>query len=185
MFQGGDQPPNTYEFLNEITNNPCLDEGFKSDRIGCTKFNEGCTKFNEGCTKFNEECTKFNEECTKFCEECTKGFKMRSEVGISPQSLLYELLNEIMDHPCSDGGPGSNRIGCTKFNEGCTKICEGCTKGSKLCFEVGIGPQSFPYGFQNEIMDHPCSDGGPGSNRIGCTKFNEECTKFVKHVPNP
>ena len=39
-----------------------------------------------------------------------------------PQSLFYEFLNEIMGHPCSDGAPGSDRIGCTKFNEGCTKF---------------------------------------------------------------
>ena len=45
---------------------------------------------------------------------------MRSEVGIGPQSLSCGFLNEIMDHPCSDGGPGSDRIGRSKFNEGCT-----------------------------------------------------------------
>ena len=66
-----------------------------------------------------------------------------------------------MDHLSSDGGPGNNKIGCTKFNEGCTKFCEGCTKGSKVHSEVGIGPQSLPYGFQNEIMDHPYLDGEP------------------------
>ena len=78
---------------------------------------------------------------------------MRFEVGIDPQSLPYGFRNEIMDHPCSDGGPISNRIGCTKF-------WEGCTKGLKVCSEVGIGPQSLYYGFLNEIMDHPCSEGG-------------------------
>ena len=78
-----------------------------------------------------------------------------------------------MDHPCSDGGLESFRIGCTKFNEectkfneGCTKFCKGCTKGSKVCFEVGIGSQSLSYGFLNEIMDHPCLDGGPISDRM-------------------
>ena len=85
-----------------------------------------------------------------------------------------------MDHPYSDGGLGSNRIGCTKFNEGCTKFCEGCTMGSKLRSEVGIGLQSLPYGFQNEIMDHPFSDGTFESNRIGCTKFNEGCTNIYE-----
>ena len=30
---------------------------------------------------------------------------MRSEVGMDPQSLSYEFLNEIMDHLCSDGVP--------------------------------------------------------------------------------
>ena len=105
---------------------------------------------------------------------------MRSKVGIGPQSLSYGFLNEIMDHPCSDGGPENDRIGCTKFNEGCTKFCEGSTKGSKVRSEVGISPKSLSYGFLNEIMDHPCLDGGPRSNRIGCTKFNEGCTKGSK-----
>ena len=89
-----------------------------------------------------------------------------------PNTSLW-VPNEIMDHPCSDGGPISNRIGCTKF-------WEGCTKGSKVCFEVGIDPQSLFYGFLNEIMDHPCSDGGPENNKIRCTKFDEGCTKFCE-----
>ena len=53
---------------------------------------------------------------------------MRSEVEIGPQSLSYGFLNEIMDHSCLDGGPGSDKIRCTKFIEGCTKFCEGCVK---------------------------------------------------------
>ena len=72
---------------------------------------------------------------------------MHSEVGINPQSLPYGFQNEIIDYPCSDGGPRNNKIRCTKFNEGCTKFCEGCTKfcegctkGSKVRSEVGIGP---------------------------------------------
>ena len=81
---------------------------------------------------------------------------MRSEVGIGPKSLSYGFLNEIMTHPCSDGGPGSTRLGRTKFNEGCAKFCEECTKGPKVLFEVGINPQSLTYGFLNEIVDHPC-----------------------------
>ena len=97
---------------------------------------------------------------------------MHFEARIDPQSLSYGFLNEIMDHPCSDEGPRSDRMRCTKFNEGCTKFCEGCIKGSKVCSKMGISPQSLPYGFQNEIMDHPCSDKGLKSNRIGCTKSN-------------
>ena len=104
---------------------------------------------------------------------------MRFEVGMDPQILPYGFQNEIMDHPCSNGGPGSDRIectkfnkGCTKFNEGCTKFCEGCTKASKLRSKAGIGPQSLSYGFLNEIMDHSYSDRDPGSDRIECTKFN-------------
>ena len=75
---------------------------------------------------------------------------MRSKVGIDPQSLSYGFLNEIMAHQCSDGGPEITRLRCTKFNEGCTKFCEGCTKHSKVHSEVGIDPQSLPYGFKNE-----------------------------------
>ena len=45
-----------------------------------------------------------------------------------------------MTHPCSDGGPGITKLGCTKFNEECTKFFEGCTKGSKMRSEVGIDP---------------------------------------------
>ena len=108
---------------------------------------------------------------------------MRSEVGMSPQSLSYGFLNEIMDHPCSDEGPERYRIGCTKFNEGCTKICEGCTKGLKMRSEVGIGPKSLYYGFLNEITAHPRSDGDLGITRLGCTKFNEDVPNFVNDVP--
>ena len=52
--------------------------------------------------------------------------------------------------------------------------------GSKQRLEVGIDPQSLPYGFQNEIMDHPYLDEGPKNNRIRCTNFNEGCTKFYE-----
>ena len=49
--------------------------------------------------------------------------------------------------------------------------------------EVGIRPQSLFYGFLNQIMNHPCLDSGPRSDRIGCTKFND-VPNFVKDVPN-
>ena len=67
-----------------------------------------------------------------------------------------------------------------QINKGCTKFCEGCTKRSKVCSEVGIDSQSLPYEFQNEIMDHPYSDGGSENNKIRCTACNEECTKGFK-----
>ena len=85
-----------------------------------------------------------------------------------------------MDHPCLDGDPESDRIGCTKFNEGCTKFCEGCTKGSKVRFEVGIDPQTLPYGFQNEIMYHPCSTRVPEAIGSDVPNFVED----VRWVPN-
>ena len=46
--------------------------------------------------------------------------------------------------------------------------------------EVGIDPQSLPYRFQNEIMNHPNSDGGLGNNGIRWTKFCERCTRRSK-----
>ena len=67
----------SYGFLNEYMVHPCSDGGLKSNRIGCTKFNEGCNK----------------------------GSKVLSEVGIGPRSFSYGFLNEIMDHPCSNGVP--------------------------------------------------------------------------------
>ena len=51
--------------------------------------------------------------------------------------------------------------------------------------EVGIDPQSLSYGFLNEIMDNLCSDGVLRSDGIGCTKFNEGCTKRSKVGINP
>ena len=141
---------------------PCLDGGPKRTRLGCTKFNEGCIKFNEGCTK---------------------GPKVCSEVRRDPQSLCNGILNEIMEHPCWNGGPRISQIGCTKFNEGCTKFCQECTKGPKMRSEVGIGPKSLCYGFLNEIVAHPCSNGGPGIIRLGCTKFNEDVPNYLKDVP--
>ena len=72
------------------------------------------------------------------------------------QTLPYGFQNEIMDHPCSNGGPESDMIGCTKFNEKCTKFCHECTEGPKMRFDVRIDSQSFCYGFLQEIMDHPC-----------------------------
>ena len=148
-----------YGFLNEIMAHPCSDGGPRISRLGCTKF---------------------NEKCTKFCEGYSKGPKMRSKVGIGPKSHCYGFLNEIITHPCSDGGLGSIRLRYTKFNEGCTKFCEGCTNGPKVRSEVGIDTQSLTYGFLNEIVDHPYWNGSPRICRIGCTKFCEGCTKGSK-----
>ena len=50
--------------------------------------------------------------------------------------------------------------------------------------EVGIDPQSLSYGFINEMMDHPCSNGGPRNNKIACTKLMKDVPNFVKDVPN-
>ena len=68
-----------YGFLNEIAAHPWSKGGPEITRLRCTKFNDGCTKF---------------------CEGCTKGLKMRSEVGIDPQSLCYGFSKEIMNNPC-------------------------------------------------------------------------------------
>ena len=74
-------------------------------------------------------------------------------------------------------GPESCRIGCIKF-------CEGCTKGSKVRSKVGIGPKSLSYGFQNEIMNHPCSDGVPEALRLDAPNLIKDVPNFVKDVPN-
>ena len=120
------------------------------------------------------------KDVPNFVKDVPRVRKCICEVEINPQSLCYGFLNEIMTHPCSNGGPRSTRLRCTKFNEECTKFCEGCTKGSKVRSEVGIDPKSLCYGFLNDIIAHPCSDGKLENNRIGCTKFNEGCTKFCE-----
>ena len=43
-----------------------------------------------------------------------------------------------------------------------------------------IGPKSLGYGFLNEIVAHPWSEEGPEITKVGCTKFNEGCTKGPK-----
>ena len=53
-------------------------------------------------------------------------------------------------------------------------------KGSKVGSEVGIDSKSLCYGFVNEIVAHPWSEEGPGITKLGCTKFNEGCTKGPK-----
>ena len=108
---------------------------------------------------------------------------MGSEVGIDPKSLCYGFLNEIVAHPCSNGGPGITRLGCIKFNEGYSKFCVGCTKGSKVRSEVGMGAKSLCYGFLNEISTHPCSDGGPRSTSSDVRNFMKDVPNFMKNVP--
>ena len=66
------------------------------------------------------------------------------------------------------------------FYKRCTKFYKECTKGSKMHSEVGINPQSHLYGFPNEIMNHLCTNGSLESNRIGCTKICEACTRFYE-----
>ena len=141
-----------YGFLNEIVAHPWSEGGLGIIRLGCTKFNEGCTKFCEGCTKF--------------CEKYTKGLKMRSEVGIDPQSLSYGFLNKIMTHSWLDGGPGITRFGCTKFKEG-------CTKGPNVRYEVGINTQSLLYG----LWDHFVM--GYGITSLWVTRWGSTPNHFV------
>ena len=44
-------------------------------------------------------------------------------------------------------------------------------------FEVGIDPQTLPYGYQNEIMYHPCSTGVPEA-------IGSDIPNLMKNVPN-
>ena len=51
-------------------------------------------------------------------------------------------------------------------------------------FEVGIDPQTLPYGFQNEIMYHPCSTGVPKAIGSDVPNLMKDVPNFVKNVPN-
>ena len=47
-----------------------------------------------------------------------------------------------------------------------------------------MGPQSLSYGFLNEIMDHPCSDGGAGNDKIRCTNLMKDVSNLMKDILN-
>ena len=49
--------------------------------------------------------------------------------------------------------------------------------------KVRICPQSLPFGFQNEIMDHPCLDGGPKANASNIPNLMKDVPNFMKDVP--
>ena len=48
---------------------------------------------------------------------------------------------------------------------------------------MGIDPKSLSYGFQNEIMNHPCSDGVPETIRSDVPNLMKDAPNFVKDVP--
>ena len=50
--------------------------------------------------------------------------------------------------------------------------------------KVGISPQSLPYGFQNEIMDHPCLDGGLETIRSNVPNLMNDVSNLMKDVLN-
>ena len=50
--------------------------------------------------------------------------------------------------------------------------------------EVGIGPQTLPYGFLNEIMDHQCSYGVLEAIGSNVPNIIKDVPNFVKDVPN-
>ena len=47
-----------------------------------------------------------------------------------------------------------------------------------------IDPQSLPYGFQNEILDHPCLDGGPKTITSNVPNLMKDILNLMKNVPN-
>ena len=51
-------------------------------------------------------------------------------------------------------------------------------------FEVGIDPQTLPYGFQNEIMYHPCSTGVPKAIGSDVPNLMKDVPNLMKDVPN-
>ena len=102
---------------------------------------------------------------------------MRSEVGIDLQSLYYGFLNEIMDNPCSDGGPGSDRIGCTKF-------CEGCTKGLKCVPRWGSTSKHFHMGSKMKLWTIHVRMGVSEAIRLDVPNLMKDVLNFVNDVPN-
>ena len=51
-------------------------------------------------------------------------------------------------------------------------------------FEVGIDPQTLPYGFQNEIMYHPCSTGVPEAIGSDVPNLMKDVPNLMNDVPN-
>ena len=51
-------------------------------------------------------------------------------------------------------------------------------------FKVRIGLQTLPYGFQNEIMYHPCSTGVPEMIRSDVPNLMKDVPNLMKDVPN-
>ena len=51
-------------------------------------------------------------------------------------------------------------------------------------FEVGIDPQTLPYGFQNEIMYHPCSTGVPKAIGSDVPNLMKDVPNLMNDVPN-
>ena len=102
---------------------------------------------------------------------------MRSKVGIDPQKLPYGFLNEILDHSYSDGGPRSNRIGCTKF-------CEGCTKGLKMRSEMGIAPKHFLIGSKMKLWTIHVRMGVPKVIESDVPNLIKDVPNLMKDIPN-
>ena len=48
---------------------------------------------------------------------------------------------------------------------------------------MGINPKSLFYGLLNEIMAHPCSDGGPEALGSDVPNLMKDVPNFVKNVP--
>ena len=135
---------------------------------------------------FVKDVPNFVKDIPNFVKDVPSVPKCIPGWGSTPNLFLMGSKMKIMYHPCLDRGLESNRIGCTKFNEGCTKFCEGCTKRSKVHSEVGIGPQSLPYGFQMKSWTIHIQMGVPkviGSDVPNLVKNN--IPNFVKSVPNP
>ena len=51
-------------------------------------------------------------------------------------------------------------------------------------FEVGIDPQTLPYGCQNEIMYHPCSTRVPEAIGSDVPNLMKNVPNLMKDVPN-
>ena len=83
-----------------------------------------------------KDVPNFVKDVPNFVKDVPSVPKCIPRWGSAPNHFLMGSKYEIMDHPCSDGGPESNRIRCTKFNE-----------GAKLHSEM-IGLESLPKAIQ-------------------------------------
>ena len=51
-------------------------------------------------------------------------------------------------------------------------------------FKVGIDPQTLPYGYQNEIMYHPCLTGVSETIRSNVPNLIKDVPNLMKNVQN-
>ena len=76
---------------------------------------------------------------------------MRSEVGIDPKSLCYGFLNEIIAHPCSDGGPKSLGSDVPNLMNDVPNFLKNVPRVPKCEPKWGSAPNNFVMGFKMKL----------------------------------